>query len=672
MAVRKKKRRNRFGFLTKRFPLRMQRKLVMLFMAVILAFVVLIGRITWINATRGSSYTKVVLDQQNYDSRVIAFKRGDIVDRNGTKMATSERVYNVILDVAVMTNNGDSNDYIEPTKAVLQECFGIEGSVVDNLIEERPNSQYEILAEGSDYETAQKFNAIDEDDENYPDVRGIWLEEDYTRSYPYGSMASDVIGFTYAGNAGAIGIESAYNDILNGTDGREYGYFDSDSSLERTVKPARNGNTVVSTIDVTLQNIVEKCILDFNEAHAGDGELGSKNTAVMIMDPNTGEILAEASYPNFDLNNPRDLSILYSDEEWQAMSEDDQVQAMNDLWRNFCVSDAYEPGSTAKPFTIAAGLESGKLTGNETYYCGGSKNVLGTDISCAHKEGHGTETVQDALAYSCNVALMDMALAIGPDDFTRYQHIFGFGEYTGIDLPGEAETSGLLYSADNMTDIDLATNSFGQNFNVTMTQLASAFCSLVNGGYYYEPHVVKQIQDEDGNVIETKDPVLLRKTVSSETSSMIKQYLKATMDYGTGQSAQVEGYEIGAKTGTAEKLPRGNGNYLLSYIACAPASNPEVVIYVVIDEPNADVQADSSLVLGLSKAIMEEAFPYLGITTIAESQETLQTEGEAIGETEYTDYDENYEETYNNPDGSYIDENYDPDLDDWASGETQE
>lgn len=672
MAGRKKKRKNRFEFLTRKFPLRMQRKLVMLFMAVILAFVVLIGRITWINATRGSSYTKVVLDQQNYDSRVIAFKRGDIVDRNGTKMATSERVYNVILDVAVMTNDGESDDYIEPTKEVLQECFGIKGSVVDDLIEERPGSQYEILAEGIDYETTQKFNEIDEDDENYPNVRGIWLEEDYTRTYPYGSMASDVIGFTYDGNAGAIGIESAYNDILNGTDGREYGYFDSDSSLERTVKPARNGNTVVSTIDVTLQNIVEKCILDFNEEHAKDGEPGSKNTAVIIMNPNTGEILAEASYPNFDLNDPRNLSILYSDEEWEAMSEDDQVQAMNDLWRNFCVSDAYEPGSTAKPFTIAAGLESGKLRGDETYYCSGSKNVLGTDISCAHKDGHGTETVQDALAYSCNVALMDMALAMGADDFTRYQHIFGFGEYTGIDLPGEAETSGLLYSADNMTDIDLATNSFGQNFNVTMTQLVSAFCSLVNGGYYYEPHVVKQIQDEDGNVIETKDPVLLRKTVSSETSSTIKQYLKATMDYGTGQSAQVEGYEIGAKTGTAEKLPRGNGKYLLSYIACAPASNPEVVIYVVVDEPNVEAQADSSLVLGLSKAIMEEAFPYLGITTIEESQETLETEGEAIGETEYTDYDVNYEETYDNPDGSYVDEDYDPDLDDWASEETQE
>ena len=668
----RQRRKNRFDFLTKKFPLRMQRKLVMLFMAVILAFVVLIGRITWINASKGSSYTKVVLDQQNYNSRVIAYKRGDIVDRNGTKMAVSERVYNVILDVAVLTDNGEKDEYIEPTKEVLKECFGIRGSVVDGLIEERPKSQYEILKTGIDYETAQKFNKIDEDDENYPNVKGVWLEEDYVRTYPYDSLASDVIGFTYSGNAGAVGIESAYNDILNGTDGREYGYFDTESSLERTVKPAKNGDTVVSTIDVTLQSIVEKCILDFNSEHAEDGEPGSRNTAVMIMDPNTGEILAEASYPNFDLNSPRDLSAIYTDEEWDKMTETEQVDAMNDLWRNFCVSDAYEPGSTAKPFTIAAGLESGKLTGDETYYCGGSKNVLGTEINCAHREGHGTETIQDSLAYSCNVALMDMALEMGADDFTRYQHIFGFGEYTGIDLPGEAETAGLLYSADNMTDIDLATNSFGQNFNVTMTQLMSAFCSLVNGGYYYEPHVVKQIQDEDGNVIEEKDPVLLRKTVSAETSETLRHYLKATMDYGTGKSAQVDNYEIGAKTGTAEKLPRGNGKYLLSYIACAPASNPEVAIYVIVDEPNAEVQADSSLVLGLSKAIMEEAFPYLGITTIEESESMIQTEGEDIQDAGYTDYDENYEETYDNPDGSYIDEDYDPDLDDWASGETTE
>ena len=670
MAGRKKK--NRFEFLTKRFPLRMQRKLVMLFIAVLLAFAILVGRIAYIDITSGSRYTKIVLDQQNYSSRVIPYKRGDIVDRNGTKLATSERVYNVILDVVAIT---EKDSYLEPTKKAVEECFGISGDVIDEAVEERPDSRYVILERDVDYTTASRFMEIDEDSKNHPDVQGVWLEEDYNRTYPYSSLASDVIGFTYSGNVGAIGIESAYNDVLNGTDGREYGYFDDNSNIERTVKAARNGNTVVSTIDVTLQSIVEKCILDFNEAHEGEareGEPGSKNTAVIIMNPNTGEILAEASYPNFDLNNPRDLSILYSDEEWEAMSEEDQLNAMSEVWRNFCVSDAYEPGSTFKPFTIAAGLETGTLTGDETFYCSGSLHVGGYDIGCHLRSGHGTETVQDALAYSCNVALMGMAEKIGIDNFVRYQHIFGFGEYTGIDLPAEASTSALLYTADNMTVTDLATNSFGQSFNVTMTQMVSAFASLINGGYYYEPHVVKQIQDEDGNVIETKDPVLLRKTVSSETSAQIKEYLQAVMDYGTGKKAAVDGYDIGGKTGTAEKLPRGNGKYLLSYIGYAPQDNPEVLIYVVIDEPNVEAQANSSLVLELANNIMKEAFPYMDITTIAESGTDSSASGQDLGDTEYSDYDEEYEDTYDNPAGEYIDENYDPDLDDWATGDNIE
>ena len=286
------------------------------------------------------------------------------MDRNGTKMATSERVYNVILDVVVLTSD---DEYLAPTKEVLKDLFGIEESTVDAAIESSPESRYVILLEGVDYETAKKFQDIEADTENYPNVKGVWLEDDYERTYPYGTLASDVVGFTVSGNAGTIGIESAYNDVLNGTDGREYGYFASKSSVERTVKAPVNGNTVVSTIDVTLQSIVEQCIMDFNNAHAEEGELGSKNTAVIIMDPNTGEILAEASYPNFDLNNPRDLSGIYSEEEWKEMSEEAQIEAMNALWRNFCVSDAFEPGSTMKPFTVAAGLETGAITGNESY-----------------------------------------------------------------------------------------------------------------------------------------------------------------------------------------------------------------------------------------------------------------------------------------------------------------
>lgn len=599
----------------------MQKKLVLLFVAIILAFVFLIGRITYINAANGEDYTRIVLDQQQYDSRTIPFKRGDIVDRNGTKMATSERVYNVILDVKVMTSDEDS---IEPTIQVLKDCFEIDEDEVRDLIEESPSSRYNILKKGVDYETYKKFEAIDEDDENYPDVAGIWLEEDYVRTYPYNTLASDVIGFTVDGNVGSNGIEASYNNTLNGTDGREYGYLDETSTVERTVKEAVNGDTVMSTIDLQVQSIVEKHILEFNEQHKNEASAGegSKNTAVIVMNPQNGEILAEASYPNYDLNQPRDLTKYYTQETIDAMSDEEQLETLNSLWNNFCVSDTYEPGSTFKPFTIAAGLETGILTGDETYYCGGVLHVGDHDIHCSNRDGHGTQTLKQALENSCNVALMEIGEALGAEEFCRYQELFGFGEYTGIDLPGEGETSGLLYTPENMDAASLATNAFGQNFNVTMTQLAASFCSLINGGNYYEPHVVKQIQDENGNVSENIDPVLVKKTISEETSEVIKDYMLGVVQEGTGSSAAVEGYDIGGKTGTAEKLPRGNGKYLVSFIGYAPQENPEVVVYVVVDEPNVAAQASSSYATELASKIMSEIFPYLGITKSSETADT--------------------------------------------------
>lgn len=590
----------------------MQKKLVLLFMGIVLAFVFLVGRITYINASSGEKYTKVVLDQQQYNNRTIPYKRGDIVDRNGTKIATSERVYNVVLDVKVMLSD---EDYIEPTIQVLTDCFEIDEEDVRKLMEDKPSSRYSVLKKGVDYDTAQKFEKIDADEKNYPDVKGIWLEEDYVRKYPYNTLASDVIGFTVDGNVGSNGIEASYNSILNGTDGREYGYLDESSTFERTVKEPDNGSTVVSTIDLQVQSIVEKYILAFNEAHkneASKGE-GSKNTAVIVMNPQNGEILAEASYPNYDLNSPRDLSAYYSEEELEQMTDEEKVNALNELWNNFCVSNTYEPGSTFKPFTIAAGLETGVLTGDEGYVCGGVMHVGDHDIHCSNRSGHGPETLKQSLENSCNVALMQIGASLGAEEFCRYQKLFGFGEYTGIDLPGEGTTEGLLYTPENMDAASLATNAFGQNFNVTMTQLAASFCSLINGGNYYKPHVVKQIQDENGNVTENKDPVLLKKTISEETSEIIKDYMRGVVEEGTGSSAGVEGYDIGGKTGTAEKLPRGNGKYLVSFIGYAPQENPQVVVYVVIDEPNVAEQASSSYATEMASGIMSEIFPYLGI-----------------------------------------------------------
>ena len=596
----------------------MKKKLVMLFGAIILAFVFLIGWITVINATKGEKYTKVVLDQQQYNNHTIPFKRGDIIDSNGTKLATSERVYNVIIDVEILTSK---KKYMNPTLNALKKCFNLKKNTVRKQVKKNPNSRYLIVKTGVSYEDAQKFTKISEDTEKHPNVQGVWLEEDYERKYPYNTLASDVIGFTTNGDVGSNGIEASYNSILNGTDGREYGYVDENSGFERTVKEPANGSTVVSTIDLQVQSIVEQHILAFNEEHKDEeteGE-GSKSTGVIVMNPQNGEILAEASYPNYDLNNPRDLTRYYSKDTIKSMSSNEKLEKLNELWKNFCVSDTYEPGSTFKPFTISAGLETGILKGDETYVCNGVMHVGDHDIHCSNRKGHGTETLKEALENSCNVALMQIGAKIGTEEFSRYQKLFGFGEYTGIDLPGEGETSGLLYTPEKMDAASLATNAFGQNFNVTMTQMAASFCSLINGGNYYEPHVVKQIQDENGNVTENKDPVLVKKTISQETSEIIKDYMLGVVEEGTGATAAVEGYAVGGKTGTAEKLPRGNGKYLVSFIGYAPQENPQVMVYVVIDEPNVEYQANSGFATQLASQIMTDIFPYLGIEKAADA-----------------------------------------------------
>lgn len=687
----KRKKRNSFHFLKRKFSKIMQKKLVLLFSLVVLAFAILIGRIIQINAMNGEKYTKVVLDQQQYDSRVIPFRRGDIVDRNGTKLATSERVYNVILDVKAML---EKDEYQEPTIKVLKDCFGIAEEDVEELVESSPESRYNILLKGVDYNTAKEFEAIDEDEEKHPNVKGIWLEEDYVRKYPYNSLASDVIGFSNADDVGTIGLEASYNAILNGVDGREYGYLEEGALLERTIKEAENGNTIVSTIDAELQKIVEKHVLEFNEAYKDNAEKGngSLNTAVIIADPQSGEILAQASYPNFDLNKPRDISAYYTEKELKKMKEEEKVEILNNLWRDFCVSDSYEPGSTAKPFTVAAGLETGKIRGNEVYTCGGSL-VVAEDtepINCHYTAGHGTQTIAQSIANSCNVAMMEMIKVIGAEDFYRYQSIFGFGAQTGIDLPGEAE--GILQDPELVGPVDLATNSFGQNFNVTMEQMVAGMSALINGGNYYEPHVVKQIQDENGNVIETKESVLKKRVISEQTSTMLKQYMKTVMEgTGTGASAAVEGYDIGGKTGTAEKYPRNSGKHLLSFIGYAPQDEPEVLIYVVIDEPNTESQEDSSLVLNLARSIMEEAFPYMNISTIdgqpvvapeqpeedqqevepqAENETETESQEEVSGEPSYEGEsvgDVSYEgESYD--DGAYGDGTYEDGSGDMESG----
>lgn len=592
---------------------RMQSRLWLIFAGVCVLFVVLIVRLMYIEYSSGDKYEKIVLSQQGYSNEIIPFQRGDIVDRKGSVLATSVDVYNVILDCKVLNETPEKiGTTIDAITSVIPE---ISEEQIREALKDRKDSQYEILLKKVDNERMEAFESLKKDSANKDKISGIWFEKEYMRTYPYDSLAAALIGYCSNGNNGALGIESQYNNQLNGANGRKYGYFTDNKSIENTVIPPENGKTVVSTIDVNVQSIVEQEILNWNEAHKGDTPDGSANTACIVMNPNNGEILAMASYPTFDLNNPRDLSARFTPEQLAALPEEAQVEELSKLWKNFCVSNTYEPGSTFKPFTVATALEIGSINGDETYMCDGKEIVSEHEIHCVNRDGHGLLTVEGSLLESCNDALMQIVRTVGPDTFYDFQSDFGFGQKTTIDLPNEASTKNLVYTKDELRRIEsnLATNSFGQNFNVTMIQLASAYSSLINGGYLYQPHVVGSMLDSHGNKVYTNNPVVLKKTVSSDVSEILKKYMLHVVEVGTATGVQVEGYNIGGKTGTAEKLPREEGNYLVSFIGFAPYNHPEIVIYTVIDTPKVDDQAHSSYAQEITQRVLEQILPYLNI-----------------------------------------------------------
>ena len=604
-----------------KFPKRMQKKMILVFAVIVCMLIGLIIRLMYIEHTKGEKYEKIVLSQQGYDSQAIPYQRGDIVDAKGTVLATSIAVYNVILDCTVLT---DKEAYIEPTINALVSCFpDLTSEQLYSYVKDSPDSRYIVLAKRLPYETIQNFiNLRDATDEKgkklNPNIKGVWFEKEYQRQYPHGQLASSIVGFTTSGNLGINGLENYYNDTLNGINGRQYGYLNSDSNVEKTIKNAVNGNTLVTTIDATIQSVAEKKIAEFNEAYANSyrqGEGGATHIGVLIMNPNNGDVLAMAQYPNYDLSNPWDLSAYYPEEEIAAMDEDAKLDALNKLWQNFCVTYTYEPGSTAKPFTVAAGLETGTISRNDTFYCDGYEQLSGFTVKCVayNKGGHGMQTLEQTLMNSCNDALMQMSYRIGAANFSKYQQIFGFGQRTGIDLPGEARTDSLIYTYDNTSQLSLATNSFGQNFNTTMIQLGSAFCSVINGGKLYQPRLVSKITDENGNVIQDMEPTLLRETISKTTSDTLKQYMYSTVTAGTGNTAKVDGYSMGGKTGTGQKIPRDGINYLVSFIGFAPVDDPQLMIYCIVDEPNSPDQPHSSFAQNIVREILEEILPYMNI-----------------------------------------------------------
>jgi len=672
-----------------KFTIGMKKKLVVLFMLVLLAFAGLGARLISITTNNGKEYEKKVLSQQQYDSRSIAYKRGSILDCNESTLAWSEKVYDLILNANVLVSEKEK---IEPTLNALNKFFskqmsanGIDLKWIQDYVQKNPDKKYYILAKKLSYDEIKGF----QDYASKEKLKGVYFEDNYIRKYPENTLASDVIGFTSADGVGQWGLEKQYNDILGGVEGREYGHLDDDLKLERTTIPAIDGNSIVTSIDSHLQSVVEKYLNVFNEENKGKARPGNgaMNVGCIMTNINTGEILAMASYPNFDLNNPWDASKLVGMPELRMIQEDikdedgnikkhkGEVEQVKDekenpvyitqeradefnnsdspelyeqkvtnlqrLWKNFCVSDTYEPGSVSKPLTVAIGLDSGKITGNETYNCGGYLEVGGHKIHCHNTGGDGLISVQQGIQKSCNVAMMYVAQATGIHIFSQYQKNLGLGLKTNIDLPGEpfTDTDVMIHRENGenskdgqvvMVPADLATYSFGQGYNCTMIEMITAFNSLINGGKFYQPHVVKKILSSSGSTIKNIEPRLLKQTVSDSTSKKIIEYCNTvTQEGGTGTTAVPIGYRIGGKTGTAEMSINGRRdkkNYVVSFMGYAPADKPEISIYVVVDRPNTVAQDNARFATVIVKNILTEALPYLGYPMTEEISEKQQQE----------------------------------------------
>lgn len=660
----------------------------LVFLVVLGLMCFLLIRIIGINQYDGEDYNKTILSQMAYNSQTIQAERGKIMDRNGTSLAYNENRYNLVIEPKnILTDEKN----VEATVTALVECYGYDRGELEKLIRDHPDSYYQRLdkqiseedkqrfldykesynteketesvldntaaaEESGDFSTAESeetskkeetsaakeeesgniFEKIvqgvkkllsgtdsDKKDEEKGKIIGVYFETNQKRVYPYNTLASTTVGFANS-SGGVTGLEAQYNDLLSGTNGRRYGYLNEESSVEVQTIPETNGYSLVTTIDSYIQGVCEEIINKYEE------ETGSNVTSIMVMNPNNGEIYAMAASRQYDLNNPSDLSGIYSEEELDAMSEEKLSEALLLYWRNFCVSSSYEPGSTAKVFTVAAGLEEALMEPEDSFVCDGVGNFGGSHIHCHKRSGHGSLNVTGALMASCNDALMQMGIRIGKDIFCDYQSKFNFGRLTGVDLPDELSCSNQIYRASNMTEVDLATNSFGQNFFVTMVQMCAAYSSLVNGGNYYEPHVVKQILDSEGNVVDNIEPVLVRQTVSRTTSEFMKEALLQVVENGTGNRVKIDGYEIGGKTGTAEKHNVGDADetYTVSFMSVAPAYDPEVVVYVVVDEPNCEKAQNTYQAKDLCKAALEQILPYLNIYPTADEDNVSDENGD--------------------------------------------
>lgn len=589
----------------------------MILMAVlgVLVFLILVIKLFSLQILRHDELEAKALDQQTRSTEVAA-TRGTIYDRNGNIMAISATAETVFLSPLEMDRAlSDKDNPVAWTKdSVAQKLSEILEINKEGILKkmERTDSQYEVLKLRVEEDVADQIRTFINDE----GVVGVYMVTDAKRYYPYATLASQIIGFVGTDNYGLYGLEARYNDVLDGETGLVVSTKDPTGSdmlygYEQYYK-AQNGSDIVLTLDATVQYYVEKALSEMVTSTEAQGATG------IVMDVETGAVLAMASSPTYDLNDP---SAVY-ESRLASLVKDGQLNladAQLRQWRNRAINDTYEPGSTFKVLTLAAALEEGVIDENTTFDCTGSIHVLDATIHCSNRAGHGHQTLEQTAGNSCNPAFITYGLRLGTEKFYRYMKDFGLVNGSGIDLEGEA--LGIFAPQETASELDLACYAFGQNFNTTPVALISAQAACINGGYLHTPYVVERVVDSEGNVLSSHDSTPVRQVVSEETSALVRQCLEYVVSSGTGRNGQVHGYRIGGKTGTADK---GNtGEVVLSFMCFAPADDPKYIMLLTLDSPTGEGRGGGGTVAPYASRIMGEILPYLGVEPSYSAEELL-------------------------------------------------
>lgn len=552
---------------------------------VCLAVMMVAGRLTYIMIFRGEYYSERATSLHERE-RSIKAPRGRIYDRNGNVLADNKAVCSVSVIHSQIEDEDEVIDLL--TGYIDKDPAEIEKKV-------RKNSSRELIASNVDKETGQKIKAAA--------LPGVKVDEDYKRNYPYDTLASKVLGFTGGDNQGILGLEVKYDDYLTGENGSINAVTDAKgielvSYSESRTDPVP-GKDLVTTLDINIQRYVTQAAYKVLE------EKKANRVCAITMNPKTGEIYAMADVPEYNLNDPFTLV-----NETSALPAISQMDELNNMWRNYLISDTYEPGSTAKIITLTAALEKGAVSRSDSFYCPGYRLVEDRRIRCSKTTGHGSQTLEQALMNSCNPAFMDIGERAGVDAMYEYYGKLGLFSQSGIDLPGEANS--IMHAKENVGPVELATMSFGQSFQVTPIQFVSAIAAVINGGYRITPHIGMEIVDSENGYIQALEFESGEQAISAETSKEMRSMLESVVADGSGKNGGIEGYRIGGKTATSEKLPRGNGRYISSYVGFAPADDPVVMTLLLIDEPEGTYYG-GMVAAPVVRDIFLNILPYLGI-----------------------------------------------------------